>query len=240
MSVITIAHGSPSVVEKPTLGLGKPRNDYGPGFYTTRSIELAKEWACPEPGVDGYANEYTLNLSGLTVYTITSESYNILNWLALLLNNRDFRISNDVAGSAKAYLLAEFLPKVDDADILIGYRADDSYFAYANSFLNSVLSLQQLESAMYLGNLGEQTVLISEKAFARIRFQTSHIAQASLYYVKRMSRDKEARQVYREQRSLQQAIDAVYVLDIIRGGWKNDDARLSGNLSQGGLNGEER
>jgi hypothetical protein len=121
------------------------------------------------------------------VYNIASGDYNILNWLALLLRNRGFRISNDVAGSAKAYLLKEFMPAVEDTDILIGYRADDSYFSYANSFLNSVLSLKQLESAMYMGNLGEQTVLVSEKAFAGLKFQTNHIAQADIDYGKRMS-----------------------------------------------------
>jgi hypothetical protein len=232
MSLIVLYHGSSSVIEKPTFGLGNPQNDYGLGFYTTRDIELVKEWACPEPRIDGYANEYTLDLSDLKVRNIASEDYNILNWLALLLNNRNFRISNDVASSAKAYLLAEFMPSIEDADILIGYRADDSYFSYANSFLNSVLSLKQLEEALYLGNLGEQTVLISEKAFARIRFQTSRAAPANIYYAKRMMRDREARQVYRSRRSLQQTADAVYVLDIIRGEWKNDDARLSRNLSR--------
>ena len=62
MAAITIYHGSPSVVEKPALGLGKPNNDFGSGFYTTKSIELAKEWACPKPGEDGFANEYALNI----------------------------------------------------------------------------------------------------------------------------------------------------------------------------------
>jgi hypothetical protein len=173
-----------------------------------------------------------LDLSALTLCNISSEKYNILNWLALLLTNRNFRISNDVAAGAKAYLLSEFMPAVEGADILIGYRADDSYFSYANAFLNNTLSLEQLETAMRLGNLGEQTVLISEKAFSQIRFQTKHIAQANVYYAKRMARDREARQIYRAQHSLQQTMDAVYVMDIIRGGWGNDDARLSRNLSR--------
>lgn len=232
MSVITIYHGSPSVIEKPVFGLGNPQNDYGPGFYTTKDIELAKEWACQEEGIDGQANEYTLDLSNLKVYNIASESYNILNWLALLLNHRSFRISNDVAGSAKVFLLEEFMPPVKDADVLIGYRADDSYFSYANSFLNSVLSLKQLEEAMYLGNLGEQTVLISKKAFAQLRFQNSYTADTNIYHAKRVDRDAEARQAYHRQRSLQQAINAVYIMDIIREGWKNNDARLSRNLSR--------
>ncbi|MBR2627880.1 MAG: DUF3990 domain-containing protein, partial [Peptococcaceae bacterium] len=39
---------------------------------------------------------------------------------------------------------------------MIGYRADDSYFSFANAFLNNTLSLRQLEKAMMLGKHGEQ------------------------------------------------------------------------------------
>jgi hypothetical protein len=230
MSQITIYHGSPSVIEKPTFGAGNPHNDYGSGFYCTKNVELAKEWACND-NTDGYANEYGLELTDMRVCKISGEGYNILNWLAMLLQNRHFRVSNDVAGSAREYLLAEFLPHVEDADVIIGYRANDSYFSYANSFLNSLLSLEQLETAMYLGNLGEQTVLKSEKAFTKLQYKGFHIAEGQIYYPKRAARDKEARQVYREQRSLRQTLDAVYVLDIIRGGWKNDDTRLRRNIS---------
>ena len=42
--------------------------------------------------------------------------------------------------------------------MIIGYRADDSYFSFANAFLNNTLSLEQLKEAMYLGKLGEQVI----------------------------------------------------------------------------------
>jgi hypothetical protein len=231
MSQITIYHGSPSIIEKPIFGAGNPRNDYGSGFYCTKDIELAKEWAC-NGQTDGYANEYSLDMTNLKVYGISSENYNILNWLALLLQNRHFRVSNDVAGSAREYLLAEFKPNVEDADVLVGYRANDSYFSYANSFLNSLLSLEQLETAMYLGNLGEQMVLKSEKAFSQLHHKGFHVAASDIYYPKRSARDKKARQSFQEQRSLKQTMEAVYILDIIRGEWKNDDSRLRRNISK--------
>ena len=43
---IDLWHGSSRVIKHPEYGLGKPNNDYGRGFYCTRSVELAKEWAC--------------------------------------------------------------------------------------------------------------------------------------------------------------------------------------------------
>ena len=43
---IELWHGSSHVIKHPEYGLVKPNNDYGRGFYCTRSVELAKEWAC--------------------------------------------------------------------------------------------------------------------------------------------------------------------------------------------------
>ena len=43
--------------------------------------------------------------------------------------------------------------------LFIGYRADDSYFSFANAFLNNTISLEQLRKAMYLGKLGKPEVL---------------------------------------------------------------------------------
>ena len=48
-------HGSREIVEQPLYGKGSENNDYGQGFYCTESLELAKEWACPEIK-DGFAN----------------------------------------------------------------------------------------------------------------------------------------------------------------------------------------
>ena len=45
MESIILYHGSTKVIEKPIMGLGNPKNDYGLGFYCTENLELAKEWA---------------------------------------------------------------------------------------------------------------------------------------------------------------------------------------------------
>ena len=39
--------------------------------------------------------------------------------------------------------------------MVIGYRADDSYFSFARAFVNNEISLEQLSYAMRLGKLGE-------------------------------------------------------------------------------------
>jgi hypothetical protein len=218
-------------VEKPIFGEGNPRNDYGLGFYCTGSLDLAKEWACTEEK-SGFTNQYEFDISGLSFMRLTGEGYHILNWLALLLDNRRFRVSNDVAAEGKAYLLSKFLPETDGIDAIVGYRANDSYFAFANAFLNSALSLEQLNSAMRLGKLGEQTMLKSEKAFGQIRFIKSEFADREIYYPMRSARDKEARTAYIKERSTQRTLDAVYILDIMRERWEENDARIPRNIPE--------
>ena len=123
-------------------------------------------------------------------------------------------------------MLSTFKPTYRDKDVIIGYRADDSYFTFANAFLNNTISLSRLEKAMVLGKLGIQIVPISERAFNRLSFIDSHPADGTIYYPKRMARDTAAREEFRRSRSNPAAENEVYLMDILRGRWQNDDARL--------------
>lgn len=133
-SKITVYHGSPRIIQKPIFGAGNPNNDYGLGFYCTERVELAKEWACSVE-TDGYANQYTLDLTNLSMLSLTNGDFHILNWLFVLLENRTFRIRGDIAQQAKAYIFENFAIDYKGYDIIKGYRADDSYFSFANAFL---------------------------------------------------------------------------------------------------------
>lgn len=150
-----IYHGSPQIVKHPGLGKGKPYNDYGQGFYCTESLDLAKEWACPTRK-DGFANKYTMNTEGLSLLHLSGGSYHILNWLALLLKNRTFDLSAALALQAREYIIQTFMPDLSGKDYIIGYRADDSYFSFAEDFVSGVLSLRDLSEAMRLGALGSK------------------------------------------------------------------------------------
>ncbi len=222
-----IYHDSSEIIEVPKYGLGSDKNDYGRGFYCTEQSELAKEWACPTVK-DGFSNKYDLNLTGLRVLYLNSEEYTILNWIAILLNNRIFPKRSPISRQASTYLLAEFLPDISGYDVIIGYRADDSYFSYAKDFLNNTISVNQLAQAMKLGELGEQVVLISEKAFSRIHFLGYEISDGSIYNARRMEREDRARKAYLVSHGadLSTAQGELYVLDIIREQVKNNDERL--------------
>ena len=217
-------HGSPNILEHPIFGKGKKYNDYGRGFYCTEHLELAKEWACSE-GVDGYANRYEIETCGLGILDLTSDRYTILNWLAILLENRQGRLSTPIERRGREYLLQNFLPEYDQYDVIIGYRADDSYFSFARSFVSNGISLSQLSYAMKLGKLGEQFVLKSEKAFDVIHFLDYTIADNSVYYAKRKARDEQARDAFHKELE-NDDVNGIYIRDIIQEEMKPDDVRL--------------
>ena len=219
-------HGSENIIEKPEFGKGARNNDYGKGFYCTENIELAKEWACAKQN-NGYANIYEFDMAGLKVLNLNSPEYNILNWLAILADNRTYWQNGSIAEQAKKYIKDNFLPNISGYDVIIGYRADDSYFSFAQDFVAGVISLQKLSEAMRLGKLGEQIVLKSQKAFEQIEFIGYEDVDAGEYFNKKREREREARQEYRRSKTVTANVDDLFILDIMRKEIKNGDARLS-------------
>lgn len=229
---LIIYHGSQQIVEVPKFGIGKKYNDYGQGFYCSENIELAKEWACPVKN-DGYSNKYLLRLDGMNVMHLTKGEFNILNWLAILLAHRKFDITSPVSSNAREFILSRFLPDTTGIDVMIGYRADDSYFSFAEDFINNTISLRDLNLAMQLGTLGEQVVLLSKRSFEQIEFIEYEVADYREYYYKRAERDQNARVSYASQKkNLQQLMDDIFILDIMREDMKHDDSRLQSIISK--------
>lgn len=221
----TLYHGSTDIIEKPVFGYGKKYNDYGLGFYCTDSIEMAKEWGVGL-NQDGYANCYELDCTELNVLDLNDSNYCILHWLAVLLRNREFESTSALAAEAKEYLLNHFSVDYEVYDAIIGYRADDSYFSFAQDFINGTISFRQLNNAMHLGKLGQQFVLKSKKAFDSIKFTGYETAEYDTWYQKKMLRDKTARREYfDEERNKRQRGD-IYIMQIMDEEMNADDLRL--------------
>ena len=221
-----IYHGSKDIIEKPEFGKGNKKNDYGLGFYCTENVELAKEWACSNNETNGYANQYEIYLSAYKVLDLREEKYSILNWMALLLKFRTFDVNTPISAQAKEYILENFYVNVEEYDVIIGYRADDSYFSFAKDFINNTISVEQLAEAMRLGELGIQIVLKSKRAFDTVKYISYELAECKEYYVKRVSRDKKARETYLSGHRQNLVYDGLFVMDIIRKGLKNGDKIL--------------
>ena len=218
-------HGSEFLIEKPEFGKGARHNDYGRGFYCTETIELAREWACAKQK-NGYVNIYELDMEGLKVLNLNDSKYHILNWLTILADNRTYWQNGSIAEEAKKYIKEHFLIDITPYDIIVGYRADDSYFSFAQDFVSGVISLEKLSEAMRLGKLGEQIVLKSPKAFETIYFQNYENVDAEIYYIKKAEREREARREYRRRKKESADIHELFMLDIMREGMENGDTRL--------------
>lgn len=234
-----IYHGSVKIIEKPQYGAGRRDNDYGLGFYCTEDIELAKEWAAADER-GGFVNCYEVDENGMSYLNLqqvperrqrlrgaqppaqmgggvdlSTEEEVVLQWMAILVDNRSVRLGSPVERRGKEFLCTHLLPDISKYDYLIGYRADDSYFSYARAFLSNTLTVGQLSSVMRLGDLGLQYVIRSPRMFERLRFRDAVPVDGGVYYPKRMQRDQTARQKFR--RMLEDdAEEGRYLSDLMR------------------------
>lgn len=167
----TVFHGSDHVIRNPEYLGGKSDNDYGNGFYTTEYEERARSWATlngnPEKSV---VNKYTLELETLKILNLNEKG--VLAWIAEVVANRG--ISEENAAIVGTELVKRYRPNTTDADIIIGYRADDSYTQVIEAFLLNQINLYEVERLFYKGSLGNQIFLKSKKAFEEIQWENAY------------------------------------------------------------------
>lgn len=222
MKKLTLYHGSGLVVQKPDVLYGKKNNDYGQGFYCSESAELAREWACPREQ-DGILNRYCLETDGMRVFHLKGESEEaLLIWISVLLANRKLNLDTENARTSARFLQSRYLMSLETADLVIGYRADDSYFSFVKDFLNDRISLMQLQQALKLGTVGEQIVIKSQRAAAALEFQGYEVVDWKEYYMKRLQRDQALRNMYQELRQ-KSDVSGRYMRDIVRD--RNDSGK---------------
>lgn len=167
MKKIILYHGTLNKVVIPTFGLGDEKHDYGKGFYLSESLDLAKEWAVCRPNeCNGWVHKYELDTEGLKIFDF--EKVNILSWLAELMKHR-------AAADSKRYrvLAKKFINKygidTSEFDIIKGWRANASYFFIAKEFVKDNVDLDILEKLLFLGGLGIQYCIKTEKAYSHLK-----------------------------------------------------------------------
>lgn len=226
MSSIKLLHGTDHIIEVPDINIGNTHNDYGRGFYCTKIDEMAREWACKK-NTDGFVNIYSFDTEGLNVLNLLDGNHSVLNWIALLLQYRTFKLDSEIAIDAREYVIDRYAIALDEYDVVVGYRADDSYFQYADSFVSNALPLRSLNQALRLGKLGEQTVVLSQKGFDRLKFEDAYSVDKSIYYPKFIDRDTKARETYKKEiKRTKSYRDDLFVMDILREEMLGDDPRI--------------
>lgn len=212
MNNITIFHGSSVEIKKPLKNKGKKFNDYGQGFYCTKHKESAAQWACKFQE-DGIVNEYELDTSDLNILNLDS-NYNILNWLAILVGNREF--TSDEAIRNAEFIKDNYGIEYRKYDVIIGYRADDAYFRFVRDFLTNSTGLNTLDESMYLGELGLQVFIQSDLAFSKLEFIKSYEVDGEEHFIQSILNIEKANQRYSVLKKENEQTD-LYIRDLKRG-----------------------
>ena len=163
-----IYHGSNKIVKKPLYGFGKKENDYGQGFYTTSVKEKAEDWALLKNG-EHWCNVYSLpnDFDGLKVFNL--DECGLAAWVSEVLFNRGPG-NNFNDNEFYAEFCDKYRVNMKDYDIIIGYRADDSYFAIIEHFLLGTITIFDVVKFFEKGELGKQIFLQSRKAIDAVRY----------------------------------------------------------------------
>ena len=148
--IITVYHGTDTVIENPELGHSEKATDFGSGFYLTEDPDMAKKWAANN--TPPIVNHYTLDLTGLKICHLKLDKV----WLHYIAKNR---------GSLPRTIFND-----EKYDVIIGPTADNRIGTVLKDYLRGKLSVD--EALMYINgrNLSEQILLQTQKALNQVTF----------------------------------------------------------------------
>ena len=213
MDRIVIYHGSETIIKKPEFNKENKNADYGNAFYCTDDCNAALEWGSKKSG-NGFANKYYFDARGLNVLDLTK--VDVLNWAAILLHHRDIdpAFASDHARELE-YLEKHYYIDVRKYDVVIGYRADDSFFTFPLMFVESRIRVIKLEEIYNLGFLGKQIAIISEKAFNRLKYIES-IESQPIHREKYKNRINDANVRFKEIANEERWKDGDRLIDLVK------------------------
>lgn len=190
---LRLYHGTDRQNLIPTYGFGSTAQDYGQGFYLTPYIELAKEWAVGYREVlQGYVHAYDVNLTGLKIYTFEINTLkDIFAWISELMKYREADDTLRYRRDSQKFI-SKFGRDLSQYDIIVGWRADSSYFRIAKDLLKGELSYDILKDALHLGDFGIQVCIKSKRAFGRLIPDSNPISVSMIYKQRYEERDTQA------------------------------------------------
>lgn len=214
-----IYHGSKQIIEKPIVGGSNPTNDYGPAFYMTLDLESAKSWSCKNDSL-GIVNKYYVDnkkFSELKILDLTDKKqYSVLNWIAILMHFRELDSSFKRTNLLMLEWLSQYYIDINEYDVVIGFRADDSYFRFPIKFVSNDLSIEDLENVFMLGHLGIQYAFISKKSIDLLKFMNPIECEQEYlghYYLTVKQASKEFDEILNVPRDPRKH----YIIDLMRG-----------------------
>ena len=192
---IKIYHGSEHIVRKPVFGTGNAYNDFGLGFYCSENARNAAAWAVSRDR-NGFVSAYSINPDRLRVINLCSSTYTPLHWLSVLFNFREFDFSSASAHRAREYINSNFSVDFQGTDCIIGYRADDVCFKFAQDFIDGNMSYQSMK--YYLTVCHEMNITrAAKKLYLTQQTLSEHISRLEKEYgVKLFTREPQLQLTY--------------------------------------------
>jgi len=143
---------------------------------------MARLWAS-RFSKGGFCIGYEIDLQGLNICRLDNNTNeDALNWISILVKHRFSKSDYEANEKTINWLVNNYCKDLSLYDLIVGYRADDSYFAYSRDFVKNELSIEALLKAMIAGKLGLQYVLKSEKAFSKIKMKSyEEVSPSDLY-----------------------------------------------------------
>ena len=196
-----VYHGSPEPDFKPFYGGGREYHDYGKGLYCVEDETAAKEWACQHVGIGtSYVYSYDLDFIGLSPKLDLNE-YAPIYWISALAQHRYSASESHVRRKRRLRLIECFPVNCENYELIRGWRANDRYFAFLNSFIGLDISYEAVVQAMMLGDLGQQVVIKGKEAYNRL-VQVDRVAVGEAEYTKYrdsyLARDLSAKSALRQ------------------------------------------
>jgi len=165
---LRLYHGSQDEIVRPQFGRGEDRHDFGKGFYLTDSADLAAEWSvCRPESNDGWVHAFDVDLQGLSVFDFR-EGRNVFAWIAELMKHRDADESAAYRRRAPMFI-EKFGIDTRAFDVIVGWRADASYFYIVKAFVRGEVDADCLAELLKLGDFGIQYVVKTARVYERLR-----------------------------------------------------------------------
>jgi len=161
-NLLTVYHGTISIIDTIDVARGRPYKDFGRGFYVTESFDHAKNLALRNKYLEqdrsrntcsAYVYTYILDMEKTRNFTIKQFDIADLDWMHFVLSNRSVRDKNH------------------DYDIVIGPTANDDTSVVLKSYFNGLYGDVNSEQALQLAldmieadNLPEQIYFGTNKS----------------------------------------------------------------------------
>ena len=151
-------HGSKNGIEgEIELTKSKKSNDFGVGFYCGESLEQSAMFVAGFPASSLYIFDFDTKGLKRRVFGVSNE------WMLVIAYFR-----NRLGGFASSKIIRSLLDSIRDADYIVAPIADNRMFEIIDSFIDGEITDQQCQHSLSATNLGNQYVLVSEKALKHL------------------------------------------------------------------------